>query len=93
MGPFLQKNYNFYSFRKKGTGDREECIGKASTGDSEDNEFIIKKINLDKYSISVLLTSDNRFVDILEIETKKQDFSSPYSSGDQSIDVNDEYPE
>jgi len=92
MGPCLQNKFNFHSYEKKGTGDSGESFCPSSTGDSEKNEFMIKIITLDNYSVSVLLTPDNRFIDILEIKNKKPNFSAD-PSGNISIDVNNEYPE
>lgn len=92
MGPYLQKKYNYHCFGKKGTGDSEESYSPSSTGESDENGVIIKTITLDNYLVTVLLTLDNRFIDILEIKNKKPNLS-PHPLEDQVVDVNDEYPE
>ena len=61
----------------------------SDTGDSEENNFIIKKVTLDKYSVFLKLTTDFRFIDIIEIKINEPNFTSV----EKSVDVNAEYQE
>ena len=69
-----------------------DAIVSKGTGSCLINNFQIKEIKIDRYSVIVQLTDDNKFVGISEVKINSPDLwhrNTPISF----VDVNDEYPE